>query len=226
MHAPASAVRAVAFDVIETLMSLDPVRTRLREIGRPAELYDLWFARAVRDGMALGAAGGYKPFREVMGNALQDVTGHGVAQQDIDHVLEGWEQLPAYPDVAPALQRLSDAGVRLACLTTGSAETIQEFLQQNDLSGYFERVISCEEIGVWKPARAVYHHAAGQLGLSPESVTLVAAHAWDCHGAAQAGLGTGWISRLEGLYSATFDPPDITSRDLDGLAQQLVNKAA
>lgn len=218
--------RAVVFDVIETLLSLEPVRGRLGEVGQTPELFDLWFARGVRDGMALGAAGGYQSFREVMGNALQDVTGHALAQPDLDHVLEGWGKLPAYPDVTPALQRLADAGLRLACLTTGSAATIQGFLQHNNLSGHIERVISCEEIGVWEPAKAVYQDAADQLRLPREQVVLVAAHAWDCHGAARAGLATGWISRLEGHYNRTFDPPDVTGRDLEELTQQLLDTQA
>lgn len=214
----------MAFDVIETLMSLDPIRERLSEHGYSSGLFDLWFARAVRDGMALGAAGGYRSFQEVSVNALRDVTNHTVDDATIEHVLRGWDKLPAYPDVAPALRHLTASGIRVVGLTTGRAETITTFFAHNDLSRYFETVISCETIGTWKPEPSVYRYAADQLRLAPEHVALLAAHAWDCHGANRAGLATGWVSRLEGRYSATFDPPDATGDDLEELVQHLLHR--
>lgn len=219
-----SEIRAVAFDVIETLMSLDPIHDRLSERGYSSGLFDLWFARAVRDGMALGAAGGYRSFQEVSVNALRDVTDHTVDDATIEHVLHGWDELPAYPDVEPAVQHLTASGIRIVGLTTGSAETIKTFLAHNDLGRYFETVISCETIGTWKPEAGVYRYAADRLHLAPEQVALLAAHAWDCHGAKRAGLTTGWVSRLEGRYSATFDPPDATGDDLEELVQHLLQR--
>ena len=47
---------AVAFDVIETLMPLAPLRDRLAAVGQPPDLLELWFTRTLRDGMALSAA--------------------------------------------------------------------------------------------------------------------------------------------------------------------------
>ena len=47
----------VAFDVIETLMSLEPLRARLTDIGQPPALLEAWYTRTLRDGMALSATG-------------------------------------------------------------------------------------------------------------------------------------------------------------------------
>ena len=50
---------------------------------------------------------------------------------------------------------------------------------------------------------------------------MVAAHAWDVHGARRAGLVTGWTSRLEGTFAPTFERADVMGDDLvevvDGL---------
>lgn len=217
-------LQAVAFDIVETVMSLAPAPARLSERGYPAELFELWFARAVRDGMALGAAGGYRTFHDVSASALRDATGHTVDDATIEHVLGGWDRFPAHPDVEPALRVLTAAGIRVVGLTTGSADTINGFLAHNGLSGYFDAVLSCEDVGAWKPAPAVYHYAADWLGLPPEDVALVAAHAWDCHGAGRAGLRTGWVSRLEGHYSANFDPADATGDNLTDVVEQLLRQ--
>lgn len=215
-------IQAVAFDVVETLMSLEPIPARLAERGHSEELFDLWFARAVRDGMALGAAGGYRSFREVSAQALRDVTGGAVDDETIAHVLDGWDALPAHADVAPALQQLTGAGVRVVGLTTGSADTIRGFLDRNGLSGHFEAVLSCEDVGIWKPAPGAYRYAVDWLGARADDVALVAAHAWDCHGAGRAGMRTGWVSRLEGRYNAAFDPADVQEDDLEAVVRGLL----
>jgi 2-haloacid dehalogenase len=217
-------IRAVAFDVAETLMSIEPIRSRLVERGYAAELYDLWLTRAVRDGLALAAAGGYVPFGDISENALRDVTDHSVDDATLEYVLRGWEELPAHSDVAPALEFLTASGVRVVALTTGSADSIDRFLAHNNLSQHFEAVISCEEIGAWKPAASAYNYAAYRLQLPPENVALVAAHAWDCHGAKRAGLKTGWVGRLEGHYGATFDAPDVAADNLEEVVRGLLSR--
>lgn len=215
-------LKAVAFDVVETLMSLAEVPGRLTESGYSADLFDAWFNRAVRDGMALAAAGGYRDFDAIGAAALRDVTGREVDEETIERVLGGWDRFPAHDDVRPALEELRAAGVRVIGLTTGSAETISGFFAHNGLSEHVEAVLSCADVGVWKPAPGAYHHATTWLDLPPHQVALVAAHAWDCHGAKRAGLRTGWVSRLEGRYSPIFDPADTAAGDLVTVVRNLL----
>lgn len=216
---------AVAFDVIETLMPLEPLRPRIEQIGQPGHLLELWFTRTLRDGIALTAAGDFRPFADVAANALRTVTGHRVDRDAVRHVLAGFDELPAHPDVAPAMRTLADAGVRMICLTNGSQGVTQRLLDRSGLAEYVESVISCEQIGSWKPPAKVYHHAADALGLAPDRLALVAAHAWDCHGAKRAGLVTGWVSRLEGHYAEIFAAPDVAGDDLVDVAERLLGLA-
>ena len=61
----------VAFDMIETLMSLEPLRERLTEAGQPAHLLEAWYTRTLRDGMALSATGDYATFTDVAEASLR-----------------------------------------------------------------------------------------------------------------------------------------------------------
>ena len=49
--------QAVAFDVMGTLFPLDPLREPLVGLGLPPQALEIWFARTLRDGFALAAAG-------------------------------------------------------------------------------------------------------------------------------------------------------------------------
>lgn len=213
---------AVLFDVIETLISLDPLRERLANIGQPAYLLDTWYTRTLRDGMALSLAGDFVPFPGVARSALQAVTHFTVEDKAIDHFLAGFDELPAHPDAAPAMRVLADEGIRLGCLTNGASSTTRLFLERSGLGSLVERVVTVEDAGTWKPPASVYLKAVDLMELTPDAVAMVAVHAWDCHGAKRAGLTTGWASRLERRWSNVFTPPDVSGRDLIEVARGLI----
>ena len=212
----------VAFDVIETLMSLEPLRTRLTEAGQPAYTLEAWYTRTLRDGMALSAAGDYLAFTDVAEAALRALTNHSISDEQVARVMAGFDDLPAFGDVLPAITSLTEAGLRVACLTNGSASLTSSFVDRAGLSRAVDRVISVGEVYRWKPAVVVYLYAAEVMDVPPERMALVAAHDWDCHGAKRAGLITGWVSRTSGGYGAPFAPPDVAGEDLTEVAAKLL----
>jgi 2-haloacid dehalogenase len=212
----------VAFDVVETLFSLAPVEEALRPLGVPLPLF---FTRLLRDGTALAAAGGHRPFRAVAAAALGALA-PGSDDDARGEVLEAFTRLPAQPDAAPALERLAGAGLRVVTLTNGGADTTRGLLARSGLDRHVEAAISVDDVGRWKPAPDVYLHAADRVGHPPGAVALVAVHAWDVHGAKRAGLVTGWCSRSEPDFPAVFEPPDVTGPDLVAVADGLLRLPA
>lgn len=216
------AASVVAFDVVETLFSLDPVAAALRDGGAGPDGARLLFARLLRDAFALAACGGYRPFRDLADAAVAATLPASTDAQRFA-VASAFTKLPAHPDAEPALRRLTDAGVRVVTLTNGSAATTASLLDGAGLDRYVERVISVDEVRQWKPAPAPYRHAAAVLAVEAASLVMVSVHAWDVHGARLAGLRTAWAARLEGRFPACFTPPDIEGADLIEVAEALVS---
>lgn len=217
----ASRPAVVAFDVNETLVSLEPVRDRLVSAGEPAAALELFFARTLQHCFALAAMGTWRPFREVAAGSLRLST--GLDDAAIDHVLGAFGELPAQPDVEPAFARLAAAGVRVIALTHGPASTATAMLERTGLGRYVERVVSSEAVRAFKPATAAYLYACALCDVPPARTALVAAHAWDCHGARRAGLTTGWVSRLERVLPDLHPAADVVGVTLvevvDGLLE-------
>jgi 2-haloacid dehalogenase len=213
-------IDAVVFDVNETLFSLDRMGAAFALAGADPGVVSLWFARTLRDGFALAAAGDYRPFAEVGVAAMGDVA--GLPPERAREVFGAFRELDAHPDVEPAFRRLRTADVRVATLTVGAAEVTDALLARAGLTSYVERTLSVDAVRRWKPAPRPYRYAAAELGLPPERVALVAAHAWDCHGARRAGLRTGWVSRLEGAPSPVFEPADVSGDDLLAVVEALL----
>lgn len=207
----------IAFDVIETLFSLQPIELRLQAAGLPSGTLKYFFVAMLRDAFVLDAAGTAKPFSEVARATLEVVmANHGVdpTEAAVSQVLRTFSELPLHDDVRPAFERVRSAGVRLITLTNGNAANTTKLLTAAGVIDYVEKTISVEETGHWKPHAAVYLHAAKQCGVSPSRMALIAVHAWDTHGAKRAGLMTGWLSRQDRRYMAAMAPPDVVGSTL------------
>lgn len=216
----------IAFDVIETLFPLEPLRHRLSAAGQPGHVLELWFARLLRDAFALSASGGYRPFPEVAASALSSATDHSLSDESVREIIGGFAELAPHADVEPALRRAHESGVHVVTLTNGSAQTTEALLRRAEVTQYVEQTLSIEDVRRWKPAPDVYQLAARTYDVPPQRVALVAAHSWDTHGAARAGLVTGWVSRLERRFPAIFDPPDVTGDDLVAVVDGLLGLPA
>lgn len=215
-------INAVAFDVLETLLDLDPIGDRLEEVGQPAAVLGSFFMRFQRDAMALTLSGDNADFTATARQALRTETKQTMSEDAIAHVLEGFAKVPAFPDAMPALQKLSEAGVTIGCLTVGDPDNTRSFLAGAGLETYVNHVVTSDVVGVWKPTPDVYHYTAKALGCDLNRMALVAVHAWDCHGAKRAGALAGWCSRLEGEPGDVFQPADVRGDDLVEVVEGLL----
>ena len=217
--------QTVAFDVIETLFSLEPLRARFQEAQLPPDKLELWFAKILRDGFALAAADVFQPFQQVAAGTLAVFLADEGQKPDndkIQSILQGFSELKAHPDVAPAFEKLRAADVRILTLTNGSKENTQKLLREAQLESFVEQIIAIDEVQQWKPRREVYRHAARQAGVEPSQMALVAAHAWDVQGARRAGLVTGWVQRQEKLFHPALEKPDVSGGTLLEVCEQLL----
>jgi 2-haloacid dehalogenase len=206
----------VAFDVVETLFSLEPVGRRLESAGLPDAL-EAWFARLLRDGMALSLAGSFAPFSQVAVASLEVVMAQrGVepTSERVEAVMAGFKELPLQADARPALEALDSAGERVIALTNGGADATKALLGRAGVHQLFEQVVSIDEVRSWKPEPQPYLHAAALCRVAPGQMALVSVHAWDIHGARTAGLATGWASRLERRWPASMKRPDVAGDSL------------
>jgi 2-haloacid dehalogenase len=212
----------VLFDIFETMLRVDALASRLEEVGRPAYEWQEFFLRTLRDGMALTLAGEALPFGEVARAALRTTTDHQLSESELDHVLAGFRELPAHPDVEPGLSALAEAGVPVYGFTHGNAEVAGAALERVGLRGHLRGVFSAEEIRSFKPPARVYDFACGKVDRPHREVALVAAHSWDIHGAVRAGLVGGLATRLEGRVPDIVERPHVAAERVDEVVDGLL----
>lgn len=216
----------IAFDVVETLFSLESLARRFERIGLEPQALPLFFSRMLRDAFALETSGVYVPFRQVAEASLRvTISNYGgrASDEHVQAVLGGFSELEAHPDVREAIELVHLAEVRVFALTNGSAETTRRLIEKAGLSDFFEKILSIDAVRHWKPHHEVYAYAVREAGVDASRVALVAAHAWDTHGAKQAGLKTGWVRREEKEYSPAMSAPDAQGASLTEVVGKLLD---
>ena len=215
----------IVFDVNETLSDLAPMRGRFEDVGAPPALAAQWFTSVLRDGFALTAAGAQEQFAVIARAALRAVLAGLPLDRDlqdaVEHVMTGFTSLPVHPDVDRGVRALAADGHRLVTLSNGSASVAEQLLERAGLRDHFEALLSVEDAGAWKPARAAYAYAGTRCGVPLQEMMLVAVHPWDVDGAGRAGLSTAYIDRTGAAYPDFFTAPTCTATGIDDLAAVL-----
>lgn len=200
----------VAFDVIGTLFSLDPVREEFRAAGGSEAALESWFAASLRDYFAISHSGGYVPMRAVLEDHLDEKLRPAV--------MGAMARLELAPGAPEACELLDGAGWRLLTLTNSSEEMTKSLLDAAGLTDRFHAVLSCDSIGKSKPHPDVYalakREAVGRLW-------MIASHPWDLGGAAAAGLRTAWVQREGATWPSYLGSPDLQAGDLAELARSM-----
>ncbi len=215
----------MVLDVNETLSDMAPMGARFEDVGAPALSATAWFAGLLRDGFALTALGAAEPFARIAADNLR-IALHGVSlnrdiEEAVEHVMVGFRSLDVHPDVPDGLRALQDRGLRLVTLSNGSVSVAEGLFERAGVRNRFERLLSVEDAGIWKPAAGAYAYALAQCGVDAGDAMLVAVHPWDIAGASRAGLATAWVNRPGGPYPEYLAAPDLAVESLTDLADRL-----
>ena len=217
--------RVQVFDVNETLLDLAAMDPHFQRIFGDPGVRVTWFDQMISSALVATVTGVYHPFGDHAMAALAmtaEQAGVELADGDRQAVAAQMRQLPAHPEVAGALRRLGDAGLRLAALTNSTEQVARAQLEHAGLIEAFELVLSADTVGRLKPAPEPYRMAAERLGVAIDQVRLIAAHAWDVAGAARAGCATAFVARPGKVLDPLAERPEIVGTDLAEVADAIL----
>ena len=224
MHDSLTPPRVLLFDVNETLLDIEPLQKAVADVLLDDDAAKLWFTTMLQYSLVMTVSDQYASFGDIGAAVLQMLARNRdvvLKAKDAKQVLSVIRTLPPHPDVIPALERLKTRGIGLATLTNSSQEVVEAQMRHAGLDGFFERLFSVEQPRRFKPHRAVYHWAAGEMGVAPGECMLVAAHGWDVAGAKWAGLRAAFIAREGQQMFPLAETPEVDAADLLGFAERL-----
>ncbi|MCA0846758.1 haloacid dehalogenase type II [Salipiger thiooxidans] len=192
------------FDAYGTLFDVAAAaRNAAREPGQDAlagvweALAEDWRRKQLEYSWLRAITGDHVGFWQVTQDALDWATArHGLSEPALrDRLLALYWELAAFPEVPELLARLKAMGKTCAILSNGSPDMLEGAVASAGLGDRLDAVISVEEVGVFKPARAVYDLVGTHFGTEPAQVLFVSSNGWDAAGAAAYGFTTAWVNR-------------------------------
>jgi FMN hydrolase / 5-amino-6-(5-phospho-D-ribitylamino)uracil phosphatase len=223
-------LRAVAFDLDNTLWEVEPVIARAEErwlqwlrencprIPERLSLQDLRRARAELAQREPHKAHDmtYLRIASLAAHAREHGYGEQVAEQAFEVFIAARNTLDPYEDVRTGLTRLRRR-FTLGSLSNGNAD-----LARIGLDDLFEVSLSARDVGAAKPDRRCFEHLLACLHLSAEQVLYVGDDPeLDVAAARAAGLRTGWMNRTGLVWPGPLAPADLNVVNCIDLAERL-----
>jgi len=166
------------------------------------------------------SAGQYRPIDVVAADAFRFAAASErleLGTEQIAHLVQGYSELRAWPDVAPALEVLTGRGLRLAMLSNLSEAALRANLGANGIDSHFQFVLSTDQARKFKPAPAAYELAVRAFHRSPRQIGFAASASWDAAGATWFGYPTAWINRLQAPAERLDIGPAIVTDGMQGV---------
>lgn len=225
-------IKALTFDLFGTVLdlagSLTPFIGEFLTVKgsaiRPEDFWRQWRYRQrieqYQDNIVMLGHSGYQTVARRACIYTLRAGGIEATDDEVDGLMQAWQQLSPFPEVVPALNGLNER-YRLVALSNGERHFL-EHLAGNRIGWEFDRIISVEEVGAFKPHPGVYRRAAGLLELEVGECLMVSANSFDVMGARMCGFRGAFVNRENLPYEETPYQPDVTVADFAELADVLL----
>lgn len=219
----------LAFDVYGTLIDTSGVLQVVQKYvpkDKACSLIELWRTTQLEYSFRRGLMEAYVDFsvctKEAFLYSCKALQVSLETEQETE-ILGSYAHLPPFSDVVESLKQLSLNGHRLFAFSNGSKKALTILLGNAGVNGYFEDLISVEDVGSFKPSPKVYGHFNRRTTSKPTNSCLVSGNPFDVIGARSYGMHAVWVQRDA---QRVFDPwgirPSQTIKSLSQLEQALL----
>ncbi|USP76838.1 uncharacterized protein yc1106_04112 [Curvularia clavata] len=213
MTGPGVLKKHVVFDIVGTCVSFDAfysaieatIGPKLQQNTITAQHFGFtWQTAAEIEFTFFSISGGYKPYKELLrGFFYRTLSLCGVknpksifTDEEREKCVEGYSALQMRPGTHEAFQILRDNGFTVWALTTGDIQRVSGYFERANLHMPLENLVSCDSVGVAKPAPAAYRVMWDKLGEN-DIKWFAAGHMWDVTAATKVGFRGAWSAVYE-----------------------------
>jgi 2-haloacid dehalogenase len=216
-------IKAIAFDGFP-IIDPRPVFARAETLfpGKGMALSNAWRSRQFEYTWLRTLGGKYADFWQVSEEALTFAAKTlqlEMSADQRDQLMQTYLTLQAWPDVAPALKQLKDAGIRLTFLSNFTARMLDAAVRNSGLDGLLEEHLSTDRVRAFKPDPRAYQMGIDAFGVKTEEIVFAAFAGWDVAGAKWFGYPTFWVNRLNAPVEELGVVPDATGTSLADLVR-------
>lgn len=159
----------------------------------------------------------YLPFWELTVRSLRYVCKRMHLNLTPDYekrLMDQYAKLTGFKDSLSVLRAIKAKGISTAILSNGSREMLATVVDSNGLTNYLDRVVTVEDIRLFKTAPQAYELLLKAFPVTKEEVLFVSSNAWDALAAKWFGFDVFWVNRLEHPFEEIGELPNYEGNSL------------
>ena len=203
-------IKAIIFDAYGTLFDVNSAAEKCKEkLGdkwegfanywRTTQLEYTWLRSLMRR---------HKDFWQITEDSLdKSMNFYNIDNSMRSELLNLYKVLSPFTEVRDALNKLKQSNYKLAILSNGTPDLLNELVVSNQLNDIFDDIFSVEEAGIFKPDSKVYDLPINKYNIEKNEVLFLSANTWDVSGAGNYGYNTVWVNRNNNIFDKLdFEP--------------------
>ena len=213
--------KAVVFDAYGTLFDVNSAAEKCKDkIGSKWEAFaNFWRTTQLEYTWLRSLMKRHKNFWDITEDSLdKSMKVFNINKNMKNELLSLYKILSPYPEVKGVLEDLKKKNFKLAILSNGTLDLLNELVESNKLNNLFDDLFSIEEVKIYKPDPRVYEIPIKKYKIKSDEITFLSANTWDVSGGGNFGYNSIWVNR----HNSVFDILDFQPKnEISNLTQLL-----
>ncbi len=213
-------IKAIIFDAYGTLFDVNSAAEKCKnKIGEKWEDFaNHWRTTQLEYTWLRSLMNRHKDFWQVTEDSLKkSMEAYKIETSMRNDLLNLYKILSPFEEVLETLKSLKEKKYKLAILSNGTPELLNELVKTNNLESFFDDIFSIEEVGVYKPDTKVYDIPIKKYGIKKNEVIFLSSNTWDVSGGGNYGYQSIWVNRNKNIFDYLDYTPKNQINSLKGL---------
>ena len=203
-------IKAIIFDAYGTLFDVNSAAEKCKErLGDKWEGFaNYWRTTQLEYTWLRSLMKRHKNFWQITEDSLdKSMNFYNIDNSMRSELLNLYKVLSPFKEVNDALKKLKQSNYKLAILSNGTPDLLNELVVSNGLKDIFDDIFSVEEVGIFKPDSKVYDLPINKYNIEKNEVLFLSTNTWDVSGAGNYGYNTVWVNRNNNIFDKLdFEP--------------------
>ena len=196
-------IKAIIFDAYGTLFDVNSAAERCKnKIGDKWEGFaNYWRTTQLEYTWLRSLMKRHKDFWQVTEDSLdKSMKAYKIDSSMRNELLDLYKILSPFKEVPEVLKSLKDKDLKLAILSNGTPDLLEQLVKSNNLENLFDNIFSIEEVGIYKPNYKVYDIPIKEYQIKKNEVAFLSSNTWDVSGGGNYGYNSIWVNRNQNIF--------------------------
>jgi len=213
-------IKAIIFDAYGTLFDVNSAAEKCKnKIGDKWEVFaNFWRTTQLEYTWLRSLMKRHKNFWQITEDSLdKSMNSFNIDKSMRNELLDLYKILNTFPEVKDVLNKLKEKNYKLAILSNGTPDLLNELVKSNNLDNIFDDIFSIEEVKIYKPDSKVYDIPVKKYKIQKEEIVFLSANTWDVSGGGNYGYSSIWVNRNNSIFDKLDYKPREEVKNLNQL---------